>query len=165
VEGQALYKIRLHDGREFGPADMDLIMIWARQGRVPKDALLVPEDGSPVQSVLFPPQLAAILQAPPTVSTGLPEPKPPTGGDETVATIVPYRNPPALFAYYFGVFSILPPLGIPAFILGIIGLRRRAADPQLKGAAHAWIGIILGGFFTLLWIVAIILILLAASTP
>jgi len=44
------------------------------------------------------------------------------------------------------------PFGISAFILGIIGLKKRAANPVIKGAAHAWIGIILGGGTTLLWI-------------
>ncbi len=75
-------------------------------------------------------------------------------GDAT-GGLIPYKNPPALIAYYLAVFSLLPCigifLGIPAVILGIIGLKQHAKNPILKGAAHAWVGIILGGLMTLLW--------------
>jgi len=77
-------------------------------------------------------------------------------GDEAIAGVIPYKNPAALFAYYCGIFSILPcfPLGITAFILGIIGLRAVKRDPSLRGTAHAWIGIVtgflFGGFWTLI---------------
>jgi len=66
-------------------------------------------------------------------------------GDETVATVVPYRNPSALIAYYLGVFSLMPCLGLIlapfAIVLGILGLRYRSRNPQAHGLAHAWIGI------------------------
>ncbi len=75
-------------------------------------------------------------------------------GDAT-GGVIPYKNVPALLAYYFGVFSLIPCFGIalaiPALILGIIGLRQRAQNPAIKGSVHAWIGIVMGGFFTLLW--------------
>ena len=64
----------------------------------------------------------------------------PQEGSADIATIIPYKNPPALTAYYLGVFSLIPGFGlllaVPELILGIIGLR--------KGKAHAWTGIILG---------------------
>jgi hypothetical protein len=70
-------------------------------------------------------------------------------GDEAVATVVPYRNPQALIAYYLGVFSLMPCLGLVlapfAFVLGILGLRHRRRNPQAHGLAHARIGIIIGG--------------------
>lgn len=70
-------------------------------------------------------------------------------GTEAVATVVPYRNPSALIAYYLGVFSLAPCLGLLlapfAFVLGILGLRYRKQNPQAHGVAHAWIGIIIGG--------------------
>jgi len=72
-----------------------------------------------------------------------------TTGTEAVATVVPYRNPSALIAYYLGVFSLAPCLGLLlapfAFVLGILGLRYRKQNPQAHGVAHAWIGIIIGG--------------------
>lgn len=87
---------------------------------------------------------------------------PPSMGDppkpsDTDATggIIPYKNPKALMAYYLGIFSGLPliglPLGIAAFVLGIKGLQERSRNPAIKGSIHAGIGIGCGGFFTILW--------------
>ena len=77
-----------------------------------------------------------------------------TEGDAT-GGVIPYKNAPALLAYYLGIFSLLPCIGlflaIPALIFGIIGLRQRAKNPAIKGSVHAWIGIVLGGIFTLVW--------------
>jgi serine/threonine protein kinase len=78
----------------------------------------------------------------------------PPKGDAT-GGIIPYKNPPALIAYYCGVFSLIPIIGIfagiPGIILGVMGLWARRTNPPIKGAVHAWIGIILGGFTTVLW--------------
>ena len=69
--------------------------------------------------------------------------------------LIPYQNPFALVAYYLGVFSLIPFLGlvlaIPAIVFGILGLRHKRRQPQIKGTAHAWIGIVMGSLFTLLW--------------
>jgi hypothetical protein len=62
--------------------------------------------------------------------------------------IIPYKNPHALIGYYLGIVGLLPVLGIPfgiaAIVLGIIGLRKRAANPIIKGSAHAVIAICCG---------------------
>jgi len=75
-------------------------------------------------------------------------------GDAT-GGVIPYKNPCALIAYYLGIFSLLPCIGIllaiPAFILGIIGLQQRAKNPAIKGSVHAWIGIVMGALMTLVW--------------
>ena len=75
-------------------------------------------------------------------------------GDST-GGIIPYKNAPALIAYYLAVFSLIPcfglPLGIAAIVLGIMGLKHRKANPEVSGTAHAWIGIVLGALSTLLW--------------
>ena len=93
-------------------------------------------------------------------------PSVPTEGDAT-GGIIPYKNLPALFAYYLGVFSLLPCVGlflaIPALVLGIMGLRKRKQNPAVKGSVHAWIGIVMGGIFTLVWGAAWILMIVAAS--
>ncbi len=77
-----------------------------------------------------------------------------TGTDST-GGIIPYKNPHALIAYYLGLFSLFPILGfflaVPAFILGVIGLRNRNRNPKIRGSAHAWIGIVMGALMTLLW--------------
>ena len=75
-------------------------------------------------------------------------------GDGT-GGVIPYKNPKALVAYYLGILSGLPfigfPIGIAAFVLGIMGLKARKQNPVIKGSAHAWIGIGCGGLFTLFW--------------
>jgi hypothetical protein len=91
-----------------------------------------------------------------------------TTGDAT-GGIIPYKNPAALIAYYCGIFSIFPILGllcgIPGIVLGIIGLRQRRANPIIKGSIHAWIGIVMGSLTTLLWggLLLLMVIAIAAS--
>lgn len=80
--------------------------------------------------------------------------------------VIPYKNPPALIAYYCGVFSIaacIPvpflflPLPVAALWLGIKGLKKAKAEPHARGQVHAWIGIIGGTIFGLLGIVMTII--------
>jgi len=70
-------------------------------------------------------------------------------GSDGIATIIPYKNPQALTAYYLAVFSLIPVLGMilgpAALILGLKGLKVAKEHPELKGTAHAWVGIIGGG--------------------
>ena len=86
--------------------------------------------------------------APPPPSPRPQYPHGPTEGDAT-GGVIPYKNPYALTAYYTGIFGLLCcvtplPLGIVPVVLGIIGLKKRAENPIIKGSAHAWIGIVLG---------------------
>ena len=78
----------------------------------------------------------------------------PLQGDNT-GGVIPYKNPQALTAYYLGLFSILPVigffLGIAAFFLGISGLKKRKANPVIKGSVHAWVGIGCGGLMAIVW--------------
>jgi hypothetical protein len=87
-----------------------------------------------------------------TVASFTPTVPPPNEG---ITTIIPVTNPAALTAYYLGVFSLIPCVGlllaIPALILGIIGLKKAKQNPQIKGTVHAWVGIVLGALMTLLW--------------
>lgn len=68
---------------------------------------------------------------------------------DTTGGVIPYKNVPALAAYYCGVFSLIPCfgaiLGPVALVLGIIGLRAASHRPAIRGQVHAWIGIVLGG--------------------
>lgn len=68
--------------------------------------------------------------------------------DEPVSTIIPYKNPKALLAYYCGVFGLIPGVGLilgpVALILGILGIRYVNAHPTAKGTGHAVVGIVLG---------------------
>ena len=85
----------------------------------------------------------------------------PVEGDMT-GGVIPYKNVPALVAYYLGVFSLIPcvavPLGIAAVICGILGLIKRQQHPQVRGAIHAWIGIVLGALTAAANVVVIALI-------
>ena len=69
--------------------------------------------------------------------------------DSTMGGLIPYKNAQALWAYYLGIFSLVPcfgiPLGIAALILGIRGLKYADLYPEARGKGHAWTGVILGG--------------------
>ncbi|MCZ6834901.1 MAG: DUF4190 domain-containing protein [Planctomycetota bacterium] len=152
-----MYNVRNADGSEYGPADLDTIVQWTREGRIAREALLIPVDGGEAISVFAVPRLASILDTPPTI------PEPLTPPDDPLSGMIPYKNPPALIGYYIGLFSCFPFIGIivgpMAIVLGIKGLRRRKKDPRCKGSAHAWIAIItgiIGTLFGLLFTVAII---------
>ena len=77
-----------------------------------------------------------------------PPPGQPAAGDGTLGGLIPFRNAMALSAYYCGVFSLIPCLGLPlaiaAVVLGILGLRFAKRHPESRGKVHAWVGIILG---------------------
>lgn len=85
-------------------------------------------------------------------------------GDST-GGIIPYKNPKALIAYYLGLLSGLPliglPIGLAAFVLGIQGLQARKRNPVIKGSVHAGIGIGCGCFFSLFWGFVIVMIAIA----
>jgi hypothetical protein len=87
--------------------------------------------------------------------------------EEAVSTIIPYKNPRALIAYYLGVFSLIPCAGLllgpAAFILGILGLRYVKVHPTAKGTGHAIAGIVLGSLTTLgNWGIVILLVVMGA---
>lgn len=79
---------------------------------------------------------------------------------DPIATLIPYKNAKALIAYYLAVFSLIPclgsPLGIAAFVLGLQGLKEAQIHPEAKGKVHAWIGILGGGLFGLIYTVSIL---------
>lgn len=88
------------------------------------------------------------------------------GQGDATGGVIPYKNVPALLAYYFGVFCLVPCftplLCLPALILGIVGLKKAKEQPQAKGQVHAWIGVVMGAggmLFTLavlvLWVIAL----------
>jgi hypothetical protein len=93
----------------------------------------------------------------------------PAGGaaaDDRDATggVIPYKNSSALIAYYCGVFSVIPcfPIGVAGFVLGLKGLRYAKEHPASKGQVHAWIGIVAGGLFGLLWLVLTGIVVIAS---
>ncbi|MBE3037454.1 MAG: DUF4190 domain-containing protein [Chloroflexi bacterium] len=95
-------------------------------------------------------------------AAGYPPPPPtaPATGGEGIAVIIPYKNPHALMAYYFGIFAIIPCIGLllgpAAVVLGIMGLKRAKTQPESKGKIHAWVGIICGAVFTLIYLAVLV---------
>ena len=135
------YKIKGTGGAEYGPVGTEELQHWIAQNRCTRESL-VKVDGSgewvPLATL---PEFQDAFAAPPA-----PAPASAEGG---VSTVIPYKNVPALIAYYVGVFCIICPplLCFPAIILGVIGLRRVKENPEIKGTVHAWIGILSGSFF------------------
>lgn len=68
--------------------------------------------------------------------------------DDLIHRLIPARNGAALVAYYCGVFSLVPCVGmIPAFVAigaGIKGIQVHNRDPSRRGLFHAIAGIVLG---------------------
>jgi hypothetical protein len=135
------YTIKGTDGAEYGPVSTEELQHWIAQSRCTRESL-VKVDGSgewvPLATL---PEFQDAFAAPPA-----PAPASAEGG---VSTVIPYKNVLALIAYYVGVFCIICPplLCFPAIILGVIGLRRVKENPEVKGTAHAWIGVLSGSFF------------------
>jgi uncharacterized iron-regulated membrane protein len=82
-----------------------------------------------------------------------------------IEVIIPYKNTAALTAYYLGIFSIVCGivLGLPALVLGILGLRYADRHREARGKVHAWIGIILGSLMTLISLAVIGFMIYAAA--
>jgi hypothetical protein len=146
------YKVRGADQQEYGPVTADQVREWLQQRRANATTLVQLEgtdEWKPIGSIaefngsLTPPTL-------PPLQTGTAQ----AGSAENpVSVLVPYKNPQALTAYYLGVFSLIPCLGlllgIGAVICGVLGLKFLKRNPGAHGLAHAWIGIGLGGFCAL----------------
>jgi hypothetical protein len=86
------------------------------------------------------------------------------GGEEGDATggVIPHKNVMALLGYYAGVFALIPcfSIGIAGLVLGILGLKAAKKNPKIRGQVHAWIGIIVGGGFGILYLVLTVIVLI-----
>lgn len=158
----AKYKILGVDGQEYETESAGQIKQWITEGRLERKTPILVEGAKDWAFLESVPEFAAAFGGqPPPLPKGAAKPK--SGGG--LNTIIPYKNVRALAAYYFGVFSVIPLLGIPlgllGLALGIAGLRFRRKNPAAGGAVHAWIGILAGGFFGLLWLALLILAIMA----
>jgi len=115
---------------------------------------------------------------PPRPESRPPPPRPPADYDDddrfrqpdVVQTFIPYKNPMGLTAYYLGVFSFIPCLGLAlgpaALIFGILGVRYRKRHPTAGGVGHAISGIVMGSLTSLAnWggVIAAVVIGIAAA--
>lgn len=108
-------------------------------------------------------------QLPPNPYVPPPQPGPGAYGQPPppiLGGLIP-RNGKALVAYYCGIFALIPLLGAVlgpvAVVFGILGIQAANREPYRKGKIHAWVGIVCGGLFGLvylglvvLWIVALV---------
>lgn len=152
------YKVRVTGGQEYGPADMAQLERWAQEGRIPSDAMLVPEDAREPYPAADEPRLRVHILAPPTRSTGIVEPSAHEG-----PALVPYKNPAALVGYYLSICSCIPFVGLVlgpiAIFLGIRGLVQVSRHPQRKGTVHAWIAILAGLIGTAIGVLMLVVVL------
>jgi len=129
-----------------GPSPLEELTTRLAQGVLPVTTQVCAVGSQAWQPISSLTTAASIPPPPPSVPTG-PPPIPQTG--DATGGLIPYKNPHALIGYYLGIVGLIPFIGIllaiPAFVLGIIGLKKRKQNPVIKGAIHAWVGIILGG--------------------
>ena len=139
------------DQKEYGPVPAEVLKDWIAQGRANGQTRVRTEGGAWQLLADFPEFAGALAAASPPPRLSNPRGQDPSPAADVVSSIIPYRNVPALVAYYLAVFSILPcvgaVLGLTALILGLKGLRLAREQPDAKGRIHAWIGIVVGGFF------------------
>jgi hypothetical protein len=160
-----MYTIKGQDQKDYGPVNAEQVRLWLAQGRIDARTLVRAEGTTEWRPLGSFPELASAVGLPPLPPAFAPASPPPS--DNPLATIVPYRNVPALIAYYLGVFSLIPcigfVLGIGGIVLGIFGLKEAGKHPESKGKVHAWIGIVVGGLVVLAHVVFFIVCLVAAS--
>ncbi len=88
-----------------------------------------------------------------------------TNNSDGLQALIPTKNKPALFGYYCGVFGLIPFLGLPFSVAGIIlgkkGLAQYKANPTPGAKVHAQIGLILGIFELVIFASFLILIIVA----
>lgn len=129
---------------QLGPYTLEQLRSMLQAGQI------FPGDLAWAQGAKAPIDVAALLQA--------------AQGDAT-GGVIPYKNGPALTSYYLAVASLIPCFGlltgIPAFFLGLKGLKKVKAEPWVRGSAHAWIGIVAGGGMALLNLIGIAWVIIA----
>lgn len=107
---------------------------------------------------------AVVLPPPPPPVPAVPVATPTSGFDR----MIPQRNPSALGAYYVGLFSFIPllglPLGILAVVMGVKGLKAYRAMPEIHGKTHAWFGLICGGFWALVYAFLTVALIVSLAT-
>lgn len=134
IESTDMYSVQTTGDELFGPVDVNQLQIWVNERRIgPNDSILF-HDGSPSVNAGNWAPLQEYFKG--------------VKGDDTIATIIPYKNKCSLIGYYLGIFSIFPVLGLPmaiaALILGVKGLQYRKQNPQAHGKVHSIVAIIGG---------------------
>ncbi len=87
-----------------------------------------------------------------------------SSSDDVAQVLVPTKNKPALLSYYFGIFGLIPFIGLPfsvvALILGYKGLAQYKANPTPGAKGHAIAGIVMGWIPIALSMLILLMVLL-----
>jgi hypothetical protein len=133
-------------GQRQGPMSIDEVNAQLAQGRIPTESTLAWHEGCPEWIPLW--QVAGVVLPSPPAPAPAPATVAPAASPDVLSSVIPYRNPMALTAYYLGIFSLIPVIGLllalPAIVLGALGLGRSRRSAEAKGKAHAWTGIATG---------------------
>lgn len=153
------YYVIAHDGKRYGPADVETLQQWVREGRIAPNTTLEDEfTGTQIRASLLPElsHLFPSVSPPPGGSVGQPPPMPRAGGTPSGE---------ATAALIFGILGLIccPVFGIASLILGKQEMNRIDQGlSAVEGRGLAQAGYILGivalviwGLGTLLWIVGI----------
>src|SRR5258708_31066465 len=91
-----MYRIIGTDQKEYGPIDANQLRQWIVERRIHAQSAIKAEGAAQWQPLGAFPEFAPLLAAaPPPVAGVAPAPR-----DDTISTIIPYRNARALIAYY-----------------------------------------------------------------
>ena len=160
-----MYKILGSDGHEYGPVSAGQVKEWIAESRVEPKTPVIPPGGTDWVFLDSLPEFEAAFADPSSVVPSATASKSADGFNQ----VIPRKNARALAACFLGVFSVIPPmgalLGIPALVLGTLGLRFRRRNPEAGGGVHAWIGIVLGGLFGLGYWALIALVMIVHRHP
>lgn len=138
------------DNQQQGPFSVDEINDRLRSGAVIASGTFAWYEGCPGWMTLDRVPGVFMLNTPPTFVAGAM----PSSQSDATGGLIPYKNPYALVGYYLSIFSMIPfvgiPLGVAGIICGIVGVRRRNRNPIMRGTAHAWFAILFSALVILI---------------
>lgn len=150
------YYVIAHDGNRYGPADIETLQQWVREGRIAPNTTLEDEfTGTQIRASLLPElsHLFAAVPPPPADAVRQPSPMPRSGGTPSGE---------ATAALVFGILGVIccGLLGIPAIILGKQEMDRvNQGLSAVEGRGLAQAGYILGIVSLIVWVLGGLLLL------
>ena len=139
--------------KKLGPYDLGQVRAMVQAGEV-SVVDLVWQEGSPI-----PTTVALLLQEAPKDQPALEVP------ESSAATPPPvFKKGAALTSFYLAALALIPGLGVlcavPAIFFGLKGLQEAKGQPQSRERMHALVGVLVGGFLTLMYLALIALFLM-----
>lgn len=151
------------DNQQQGPFSVDEINDRLRSGDVIALGTFAWYEGCPGWMTLDRVPGVFMLNTPPTFVAGAM----PSSQSDATGGLIPYKNLYALVGYYLSIFSMIPfvgiPLGVAGIICGIVGVRRRNRNPMVRGTAHAWFAILFSALVIFIQVAAIVSLVLYRS--